>query len=92
MISAKKAKSLALKKETNYLETIGCKIKARALLGYKSVTIYESPYCDWLYRDREKLSPEHIEVMDILVEKGYELELYYAEKQFVQVGLTIKWG
>lgn len=91
MISAEEARKLQLPDPEvvkDHLRIIETAIKRDA--PSKSETIIRTePYCRWLY-DSER-TPTVSAVIDELTRLGYTLDLYYQERQFVDMGLRIRW-
>ncbi|HDR1056962.1 TPA: hypothetical protein QB333_001743 [Pasteurella multocida] len=99
IISAKEATEIANSSSGNlneYIRFIEGKIKIAALNGEFNVVIKELPYARWFYEANfrngrfEDLNAE--KAITLFRERGFKVEEYYKESQFVDMGLKIKWG
>lgn len=91
MITAKEANDISGTKTEVFIEFIEEKIKASAKLGKHEVIIRENPYSGWLYVGYNKLHDNEKACLDELKTCGFDVDLYYNEGQFVDIGLRIKW-
>ncbi len=90
MITAKEASELSGPSVKDYTAEIEKHIKAAAGKKEKQCIIREKPFADWLYHEKE-CSPAAKGALKVLRDNGFELDLYYVEGQFVDIGLRIKW-
>lgn len=88
MLTAQEAREIAGPDAKDYLEIIDGRIRAAAEMKEREVIIRDQPYANWLYGTPSKVAKE---VIKKLKEYGYDVDLYYQESQFVDMGLWIKW-
>lgn len=91
IITAQEARELAGKTANEFLAEIGDIIKEAAKNKNHEVIIRKDPFAWWLYPNEPKFGVI-ADVIKALRSNGFEVRLYYAEHQFVDLGLWIKWG
>ena len=91
MITAQEANKLSGTKTEVLLEFIEDKIKTATTFGKHEVIIRDNPYSCWLYGNYDKLHKNEKQCLDTIRENGLEVDLYYNEGAFVDMGLQIKW-
>lgn len=94
MISAEEARALAGpsidEQVGGHLNVISDHIRKAATAKSREVILREDPYCYWLYGQLLHGSVAD-KVVHELRENGYIVELFYEERQLVDIGLRIRW-
>ena len=90
MITAQEARELSGPTAEDYLVEIDKCIQNAANKQERSVIMRSEPYARWLYNE-SKLSAEPKLAIKKLRDAGFTVSLYYAEYQFVDMGLQIQW-
>ena len=91
MISATEAKEIAgIADLSEHLAFIERKIRSAAEEGKTDVIIRDNPYAGWLYGSNRPTVAKM--VIKELEESGFTCKLWYAEYQFVDMGLQIIWS
>lgn len=88
-----KAKEAALKSGplcNEYLAEIEKLILKACGERKRLIIIRDKPYCYWMYSPIVK-SNEELKALKELENLGYKVSEHYEERQFVDIGLIIKW-
>lgn len=87
-ITAEEARRLSGLSVGEHVEHLCNLIRLAAEAKKREVIVKSQPYERWLY---EKSDPTGVKVVNELKTLGFEVDLYYKELQFVDMGLRIKW-
>jgi histidyl-tRNA synthetase len=93
MISAAEARTLAgpsvEELVATHLEVLNERITKAAQSKKREVILRDEPYAYWMY-SREQ-SDDVVTTLQHLRDKGFTVDLFYEERQFVDMGLRIRW-
>lgn len=87
-ITAEEARGISGLSVDEHVEYLCSLIRNAAENKKREIIVRSQPYERWLYQKSDSVG---VKVVNELKKLGFEVDLYYKELQFVDMGLRIKW-